>query len=280
MIGLNFILPLALLYFNASGQAQQKPRLLWSDEFNYTGAPDSTRWTYDLGNGCPNNCGFGNEELQHYTNQPENVRVDGEKLIIEAHKVAGQDSAYTSTRIKTKGKATWKYAYVEVRAKLPEGRGTWPAIWMLPDTLRYGGWPASGEIDIMEHVGYDPAVVHGTVHTSSFNHKIGTQVGKQHQVKDFSEAYHRYAVNWTEDQVEFIIDDKVYHTFKNNGSGYKAWPFDHPFHLILNIAVGGGWGGQKGVDPAIWPQRMEVDYVRVYEPLRTKAQKKFILQKS
>jgi beta-glucanase (GH16 family) len=251
----------------------QAPRLLWSDEFNYTGQPDASKWTYDLGNGCPNLCGWGNKELQHYTKHANNVSVDGSKLIITARRQK-INNRYTSARIKSTG--SWKYGYIEIKAKLPQGRGTWPGIWMLPDSAIYGGWPRSGEIDIMEHVGYDPGEVHGTVHTQAFHHSIGTQVGKQHTVPTFHENFHRYAVNWTEDKIEFYIDNELFHTFANNGNGIDAWPFDHPFHLLMNIAVGGGWGGKEGVDKTIWPQKMEIDWVRVYEPLYTDAQKQAI----
>jgi beta-glucanase (GH16 family) len=249
--------------------ADPKPKLVWSDEFEKDGAPGAS-WVYDLGDGCPRSCGWGNNELQRYTSRPENVRVENGRLIIEARK--GSDG-YTSTRIKSGNGNSWTYGYIEVKAKLPQGRGSWPAIWMLPDSSSYGGWPKSGEIDIMEHVGFDPGVVHGTVHTLDFNHIKGTQVGKQKQVNSFNTEFHVYAVNWTKDRIEFFIDGEHYHTFENNGSGFGAWPFDKPFHLILNIAVGGGWGGMKGVDESIWPQKMEVDYVRVYEPLSTPEQK-------
>lgn len=256
----------------------EEPRLVWSDEFNYEGLPDSTRWSYDVGDGCPQSCGWGNNELQYYTKaDTSNVRVVRGNLIIEARKKNYKSKAYTSVRLRSTGNAVWQYGYIEVRAKLPYGRGTWPAIWMMPGTSRYGGWPASGEIDIMEHVGYDPGVVHGTLHTSAFNHVKGTQVGKQQKVESFNSDFHTYSINWTEDKIEFYIDRKQYHTFENNKSGYEAWPFDHPFYLILNLAVGGNWGGSAGVDDAIWPQRMEVDYVRVYEPLHTDDQKKLLL---
>lgn len=268
---------LLLIYFSflfpSQKAGEDPPKLVWSDEFEYEGAPDSTLWDYHLGNGCPELCGWGNNELQFYTNHENNVRVTEGKLVIEAHKEAKEESAYTSTRLMSTGEGSWKYGYIEVRAKLPYGRGTWPAIWMLPDTNKYGEWPASGEIDIMEHVGFDPGVVHGTVHTTDFNHLKGTQVGKQIQVADFDSAFHNYAVNWTEDKIEFYLDGEKYHEFVNNGKGNDAWPFDHPFYLILNIAVGGGWGGQKGIDEKIWPQKFEIDYVRVYEPLLTESQK-------
>lgn len=254
------------------------PKLLWSDEFNDESS--LTAWTFDKGNGCPALCGWGNNEQQYYTENKKNVRVEDGFLIIEAHKEKMKQSGYTSARIKTVTPNTWKYGYFEIRAKLPQGRGTWPAIWMLPDSLVYGGWPASGEIDIMEHVGYDPGVVHGTVHTLDFNHIKGTQVGKQRAVENFQTEFHTYAINWTTDAIEFYIDGDHYHTFSNTGNGSTAWPFDQHFHLILNIAVGGGWGGAKGIDESIWPQRMAVDYVRVYEPLSTTYHKNVFIKKN
>lgn len=244
----------------------QKRNLVWSDEFEVDGLPNSDRWGYNIGNGCPNICGWGNNELQYYNaNKLENARVENGVLVIEAHKKDTAGNKYTSARLVTKGKASWQYGYIEVRAKLPKGRGTWPAIWMLPDVVSYGGWPKSGEIDIMEHVGYDPGVIHATVHTELFNHSIGTQKGKQVKMPDFGDAFHTYGVNWTPEKIEFFIDDQIYNTFENTGSGKAEWPFDKPFHILLNIAVGGNWGGKEGVDENIWPQKMEVDYVRVYQ---------------
>lgn len=257
-----------LLFFCASPNGTDNgPTAVWQDEFEYEGAPDPDYWTFDEGDGCPRLCGWGNNELQYYTRRPENVRVENGKLIIEARREAFGSKRYTSARMRATHSVSRTYGYVEVKAKLPFGRGTWPAIWMLPDSATYGGWPRSGEIDIMEHVGFDPGVVHGTVHTESFNHMKGTQVGKQRRVDGFDNAFHVYAINWTPDRIEFFIDGEQYHLFENNGDGTDAWPFDHAFHLIMNIAVGGGWGGREGVDESIWPQRMEVEYVRVYEPL-------------
>lgn len=263
-----YIIPIVISLFCFEKPVdREKPRLVWNDEFNYEGSPDTTLWTYDQGNGCPSLCGWGNNELQFYTSSTKNVRVQDGKLIIEAHREDKAESKYTSARIKSFNGGSWKYGYMEISARLPQGRGTWPAIWMLPDNLIYGGWPRSGEIDIMEHVGYDHGVVHGTVHTNAYNHLKNTQVGKQRTVENVHGAFHTYAINWTETKIEFYIDGTKYHEFKKNGDSPDEWPFDHPFHLILNIAVGGGWGGQEGVDESIWPQRMEVDYVRVYEPL-------------
>lgn len=243
-------------------QAQQTPaKLLWSDEFDQPGRPNPSKWSFEVGDH-----GWGNNELQNYrADQLKNARVEGGVLIIEAHADATQPKGYSSAKLVSKGKGAWQYGYVEVRAKLPHGRGTWPAIWMLPEENRFGGWPKNGEIDIMEHVGYDPGRVHGTVHTEAFNHLLGTQKGGQVQVTDFAEAFHTYAVDWRADRMDFYLDGNLYFTFKNTGGNYTEWPFDQPFYLILNVALGGNWGGKEGVDPAIWPQRMDVDYVRVYD---------------
>jgi beta-glucanase (GH16 family) len=240
-------------------------RLVWSDEFDYRGLPDSTKWSYDAGDGCPNLCGWGNQELQFYTERrAENARVEDGHLVIEARREHWQTREYTSARLISKGKGDWTYGRMEVRARLPKGRGTWPAIWMLPTDWAYGGWPASGEIDIMEHVGYAPDSIFGTIHTQAFNHMMYTQKSGAIVVPDAERAFHVYAIDWTPEKIDFIMDDRVYHTFRNNGTGFEGWPFDRRFHLLLNIAVGGGWGGRHGVDEQIWPQRMEIDYVRVY----------------
>ncbi len=257
-IHMNFIIFTLILISNIKPQVQ--PALIWADEFDYSGHPDPKNWVYDVGDG-----GWGNNELQFYTaNTLDNARVLNGRLVIEAHQDSSYPKGFTSARLLTRGKASWKYGYIEVRAKLPKGIGTWPAIWMLPEENKYGGWPKSGEIDIMEHVGYVQGEIHGTVHTESFNHTKGTQKGAQIQVDDCSEEFHIYAINWTRDKIDFYLDGEKYHTFENTHKGSEDWPFDHPFHLIVNIAVGGNWGGAKGVANDIWPQRMEIDYVRVY----------------
>lgn len=241
-------------------------KLVWSDEFNTPGTPDPAKWDYDLGDGCPNVCGWGNNELEYYTKDSKNVRVENGNLIIEARKETIKGKPYTSARIVSRKKGDWTYGRFEIRAKLPRGNGTWPAIWMLSTDWKYGGWPASGEIDIMEHVGYDPGVIHGTIHTEAYNHVKGTQKEGKVTSADAQDKFHVYIVDWTESKMEFFVDDKLYHTVTRDAKDdYKGWPFDQRFHLIMNIAVGGNWGGQKGVDENIWPQRMEVDYVRVYQ---------------
>jgi beta-glucanase (GH16 family) len=152
-------------------------------------------------------------------------------------------------------------------AKLPKGVGTWPAVWMLGKNISTAGWPRGGEIDIMEHVGYDEGTVHGTIHSEAYNHVKNTQKGRQITVPDVTQAYHLYAIEWTADRIDFYVDNQKYNTVDKAilGNSEAQWPFDQPFFLILNVAVGGNWGGQKGVDENIWPQRMEVDYVRVYQ---------------
>jgi beta-glucanase (GH16 family) len=245
-------------------QENDRPRLVWSDEFDYTGAPDSTRWNYDLGTGNPD--GWGNNEQQFYTKDLKNVRVENGRLIIEAHKDSLQHKAFTSTRLVSKKKGDWLYAKIEVKAKLPYGKGTWPAIWMLPTDWKYGNWPTSGEIDIMEHVGYDPGVIHGTIHTEAYNHIKQTQKEGKVTVQNTQNEFHVYAIDWTENKIDFFVDDQLYHTvIRDPKDDFKGWPFDQRFHLIMNIAVGGNWGGKEGVDGNIWPQRMEVEYVRVYQ---------------
>lgn len=232
----------------------------WSDEFNYAGLPDSSKWTYDVGGH-----GWGNNELQFYTaSRPENARVENGNLVIEARKEDWEGKKYTSARLVSKGKGDWTYGRIEVRAKLPKGLGTWPAIWMLASTTPLQ-WPDDGEIDIMEHVGYDHGRIHGSVHTKKYNHVAGTQKTAQVMVPDCSENFHVYGLNWTKDSIHVSVDGQDYFHFANEKTGKDAWPFDQPFHLLLNIAVGGNWGGMRGVDENIWPQRMEIDYVRVWK---------------
>ncbi len=165
----------------------------------------------------------------------------------------------------SKGKGDWKYGRIEVNAKIPHGTGIWPAIWMLPTKWVYGGWPKSGEIDMMEFVGYVPDSLFGSVHTGAFNHAIGTNKTSSIYKTTLSSEFHTYAIEWTPEKIDFFIDDELYHVFENNKSGSEAWPFDEEFHLILNIAVGGNWGGKVGIDETMFPQKIEIDYVRVYQ---------------
>ncbi len=231
--------------------------LVWSDEFNETGAPDEDKWGYDIGGN-----GWGNQELQNYTDSRTNSFVKDGKLIIKALK---QNGNWTSARLVTKDKGDWLYGRVEVKAKLPAGKGTWPAVWMLPTDWEYGGWPKSGEIDIMEHVGYEMGKIHGTIHTEAYNHSIGTQLGGTIGVNNVASQFHIYAISWTEDEIVWYVDGEEYYRINNPDKTYKEWPFNKRFHLILNLAIGGTWGGAQGIDPSLEEATMEIDYVRVYK---------------
>ncbi|WP_250432008.1 glycoside hydrolase family 16 protein [Pontibacter ruber] len=233
---------------------------VWADEFDNSGQPDQNKWGYDIGG-----TGWGNNELQYYTNSTSNANVADGTLKITARKENKEGKEYTSARLVSKNKGDFLYGRFEIKAKLPTGRGTWPAIWMLPTDWAYGGWPKSGEIDIMEHVGYDQNNVHITVHTEAFNHAKKTEKGKSKVIETASTAFHLYRVDWTPYAVRGYIDNLPVFEFINSGKGFEEWPFDKRFHLLMNIAVGGNWGGAQGVDPSVYPQTMEVDYVRVYK---------------
>lgn len=258
---LRFSVIIAACFLSNIALSQKFTKLVWFDEFEYSGLPNSSKWGYDTGGH-----GWGNNELQFYTSaRKENARVENGKLVIEARKENFKSANYTSARLITKNKGDWKYGRIDVKAKLPKGRGMWPAIWMLPTKWEYGGWPESGEIDIMENVGYMPDSVLGTVHTKAYNHSIGTQKSGGLNFKDLSSAFHVYSIEWYENKIDFLVDNKKYFTFNNDKTGSASWPFDKEFHLLLNIAVGGNWGGKFGVDDSIFPQKMEIDYVRVYQ---------------
>lgn len=259
----SFIAIALLLLLSNCAEKSPAPQghLVWSDEFDYTGLPDSSKWSYDTGGD-----GWGNNELQYYTaNRAENARVENGLLVLEARKEAIEGRSYSSARLVSRQKGDWQYGMIEVRAQLPQGRGIWPAIWMLPTDWQYGDWPRSGEIDIMEFVGYAPDSIYGSVHTESFNHVKGTQSTGGVFMPDQGKAFHVYAIAWEKNSIRFFFDGREYHRFDNNHQGWQAWPFDQRFHLLLNIAVGGNWGGKNGIDENIFPQRMLVDYVRVYQ---------------
>ena len=248
-------------------QAQSSWELVWGDEFDYTGLPDAKLWSYDVGGN-----GWGNAEKQFYTeNREENARVDGNHLVIEARKESWNGRDYTSARLVSKTKGDWTYGRIEVRAQLPAGRGTWPAIWMLPTNSFYGngGWPDTGEIDIMEHVGYNPGHIHATIHTDIYNHMIGSQRGGQTRIPDASDVPHVYALEWSPTKMVFSVDGNQFWTYSKSTNNWQGWPFDRDFHLIMNIAIGGTWGGAQGIDDSIFPQKMLIDYVRVYRYINT-----------
>lgn len=232
----------------------------WSDEFDYTGLPATAKWDYDLGGS-----GWGNNEKQNYTNSINNASVADGNLTITARKESSNGMNYSSTRLVTRNKLDVLYGRIEVKAKLPTGKGTWPAIWMLPTDFAYGGWPKSGEIDIMEHVGYDQNTVHFTTHTEAYYFKINTQKTATRVIPTASTEFHTYRVDWTPYAIRGYFDDVKVFEFANEGKTYKEWPFDKRFHLLLNVAVGGDWGGAQGIDDNIFPQSLVVDYVRYYK---------------
>lgn len=251
--------------------------LVWSDEFSGDGLPDTSKWNYEQG--------FErNQEAQYYTRaRKENARVKNGNLVIEARRESWPNpnydadaparrwqrsrkaAAYTSASLVTRHKADWTYGRIEVRAKLPQGRGVWPAIWMLGSVRGEIGWPACGEIDIMEYVGYDPNTIYANVHMKKYNHAIGTGKGSKIKADKPFNDFHVYAVEWTAERMDFFFDDQKYFSFSNEHSGFDAWPFDKPHYLILNLAIGGSWGGQKGIDTSIFPQTFLIDYVRVFQ---------------
>ncbi|HQV34684.1 MAG TPA: glycoside hydrolase family 16 protein [Flavobacterium sp.] len=230
------------------------PELLWSDEFNVNGAPNSTYWGYDIGTGSN---GWGNNEAQYYTNRPENVIVQDGILKINLIKEVYSGSNYTSARIVTKDKFSFKYGRVEIKAKLATGGGTWPALWMLGDNIGTAGWPGCGEIDIMEHVGNAQNKIYGTLHHPG--HSGGNADGGNVTISNASSEFHVYAVDWTSSYIKFYVDNQLYYSFVNTNS----LPFNQNFFLIFNCAMGGNFGGN--IDPNFTSTTLEVDYIRVYQ---------------
>lgn len=226
--------------------------LIWSDEFNTAGAPDPSKWGYDIGAG-----GWGNSELQYYTNRVDNVLVSNGTLKIIAKKEAYSGSNYTSARLLSKGKFSFQYGKVEVSAKLPAGAGSWPAIWMLGDNFATAGWPTCGEIDIMEQKGSDMNRIYSTLHY--LGHSGSGGIGSSFLINNVTTEFHKYGLIWSSANLQFLVDDVVYYTFVNSTSV----PFNQNFFMILNLAMGGTFGGT--VDPAFNSALMEVDYVRVYQ---------------
>jgi beta-glucanase (GH16 family) len=233
---------------------------VWADEFDTPGPPDPGKWIRQAAEP-----GWTNRELQCYTDRrPENARVEDGCLVIEARRDRFGGHEYSSARLCTRGLGEWLYGRFEIMARLPAGRGTWPAIWLLAADTTYGPWPACGEIDIMEHVGYMPGTVHASVHCYAQNFLNNRQNTSPHPVPGCTEDFHLYACEWRPDRIEIYADHYKVLSYPKKGKGWQSWPFDKPFYLILNLAVGGTWGGKHGVDPDIWPKRLEVKYVRVY----------------
>lgn len=252
--------------FHKQNMEGEEWELVWSDEFDGEGLPDTTKWSYNLGN-----WGWGNNEPQYYTEaRIENARQENGTLIIEAHKNdMGQD--WTSARLSTQGKHAFTYGRVEFRAKVPVGRGTWAAGWLLGDAYRDEiSWPYCGEIDVLECVGYEindttgHGINHATCHTRAYYFKQGNQIGSEIEVDSMNTVFHTYAIEWYPDRIEAYLDDEYYFTYDKNANELE-WPFHNPQNIILNLAVGGGWGGAKGIDPNWENHQYILDYVRVYQ---------------
>jgi len=273
-VPLALLLALALVPLSCGGGATLEPpsptsyTLSWSDEFSGAdgSSPDATKWTYDIGSS-----GWGNNELEYYTNRPQNVQIQGGNLVVTAQKetYTGADGVtrnYTSARLKTQGLFSQAYGRFEARIKIPAGQGMWPAFWMLGNNISSVGWPTCGEIDIMENIGKEPGTVHGSMHgpstagpTSDLTAPFSLPAGQ-----NFSDDFHVYAVEWDPGTVRFYVDTNLYATF--NSSQWPAggtWVFNQPFFIILNVAVGGDWPGSPD-NTTVFPQQMLVDYVRVY----------------
>lgn len=262
-----------MLSMNSSSQfVPENYELLWQDEFEYRGKPDRKKWSHEEGL-------LRNLEKQYYTSRKKNSRVRNGMLEITARKEyirnrkyeAGasnwkyytKEAEYTSASIESLGKFEFQYGYVEVRAKLPAGQGVWPAIWMLGSDFESAVWPENGEIDILEHVGKDPEKIHATVHFPANNHVGYQSVGNTIQVEKPQEQFHIYGMEWTSEKIDFLVDGKIYHHFELSEAGDHADLFRKPFYLIINLALGGNWAGE--VDPEIFPQKLLIDYVRVYQ---------------
>ena len=229
------------------------PKAVFFDEFSVDGAPDSSKWGYDLGN----NNGWGNNEAQYYTNRTQNAVVSNGTLKINLIKEPYQGYNYTSARLLSKGKYSMKYGKVEIRAKIPSGGGTWPALWMLGDNIDSVGWPACGEIDIMEHVGNQLNRIFGTLHYPG--RSGGNADGESVMISNATTEFHIYSMEWNASTIKIYVDNQLFFTYNNNANS----PFNQNFFFIMNVAMGGNFGGT--IDPNVTNASMEVDYIRVYQ---------------
>jgi beta-glucanase (GH16 family) len=235
--------------------------LAWADEFNGSSL-STTDWSFENGDGCPNICGWGNNELEYY--RPDNLSFQDGKLIIEARKENFGGKSYTSSKILTRGKKVFKFGRIDIRAKLPKGKGIWPAFWLLPQNNTFGGWPRSGEIDLMEMIGHQPATTYGTLH---FGPGPGsTQLGRNFSLPsgNFNDQFHVFSLIWKQDQLQWLVDGNVFSTYTKADFGTNNYPFNEDFFLIFNLAVGGNWPGSPDA-ATVFPQWLIVDYVRVYQ---------------
>jgi len=241
-------------------EAPEGYSLVWHDEFESGDRPSASLWSYETGTGSN---GWGNNELQYYVSPetPEGENCASVKDGILTIKCLKENGTVYSIRMNTRD--SWTYGYFEARMKLPTGKGTWPAFWMMPKN--FSTWPGDGEIDIMEEVGYDPNVIHSTIHCNKYNN-TGTSIESGRKTVSTSQTdFHVYALEWTSEYMKFLVDGSAILTYKNDGTGYDAWPFYTPFYLKLNLAWGGDWGGAQGVDESCLPATFQIDYVRVFQ---------------
>ncbi|MCH9661717.1 MAG: glycoside hydrolase family 16 protein [Bacteroidetes bacterium] len=232
----------------------QTPEVIFEDHFDGASLNEKY-WNYELGDGCPNLCGWGNNERQLYTQ--ENLKLQDGKMIITAQL---KDSTYTSSRITTKNKVEFQYGTIEVRAKLPRGHGLWPAIWMLGNDIDTNPWPGCGEIDIMEYVGRDAGVIFNSLHTPDSHGE--TINSKSTQLPNIEDDFHVYTATWTKDYIKFYIDGKESYFFSPKEKNTRIWPYDKPFYVLINMAIGGNFGGPE-VDDSIFPKEFIIDYIKV-----------------
>lgn len=248
------------------GDQVQDPKLgktlVWKDEFAIDGSPDPLKWKYEVGL-------VRNHEAQYYTDDRQvNARVENGELVIEAHKENWQGSKYTSAALEST--PSWDHGYFEFKAKIPTGKGTWPAIWFLGDSIRqkgdkYVGWPLCGEIDLMENVGFDPNKIHFNIHTQANNTTGGSVASTHLDVPNAFTDWHIYGLDYKPHELDLYFDGKKVMTYLDNSKGSGGWPFDKPQFILLNLAIGGNWGGQQGIDDSIFPAKFEIQYVRVYQ---------------
>ncbi len=251
------LLASAFLYTNILAISETQYKLVWSDEFNGRGRPDPKKWDYEYGK-------VRNNEPQFYTrNRRENSRVEGGNLVLEARKEEFEGSHYTGASLITLNKFHFQYGKVEVRAKLPGGMGTWPAIWMMGADRPQVGWPRCAEVDIMEHIAYEPSTIFGTLHQISPDGKGHVSKGGTTKIPDATEQFHVYGLEWTPKAMKMMVDDNVY--FEYPYQGPTSWTFDRPMYLLINFAIGGAWAGKNGIDDSCFPQKFLIDYVRVYQ---------------
>lgn len=250
------IVALVALVLGLSSLQAQERKLVWADEFDGKEL-NQANWSLSLGNGCPQLCGWGNDELQVYTDK--NHRVENGLLYIKAER---EGDHYTSTRINTKGKKAFQYGRFEVRAKLAVGKGVWPAFWLLGTNIDQVGWPLCGEIDVLEYVGRSPQEIFTSLHTQA-GHGDNAST-KTTRIENIEEGFHIYSADWTKDQIAFYVDGQNVYTFAPKDKSQEVWPYNQPFYLLLNLAIGGNFGG-KEVDHTVFPQEFVIDYIRVYQ---------------